>query len=88
MNLRGIWTVFAKEMVDALRDRRTLVVVLLSSVLMGPLVMIALSAVVASFETRAERRELYVDHLEHAPTLINFLQRQGFQVHAAPADYE
>jgi len=88
MNRRAAWTVFVKEMVDALRDRRTLAVVLLSSVLMGPLVLVALSGLVASLESRAERRELFVDGIEHAPTLINFLQRQSYVVKAPPSDYE
>ena len=82
------WTVFAKEWVDALRDRRTLAVVLLSSVLMGPLVLVALSGLVASFESRAERREVVLDGIEHAPTLVNYLQRQGFAVKAAPEGFE
>ncbi len=82
------WTVFAKELVDALRDRRTLAVVLLSSVLMGPLVLVALSGLVASFESRAERREVVLDGVEHAPTLVNYLQRQGFVVKPAPEGFE
>jgi len=81
-------TVFAKEVMDALRDRRTLLIVLLSSVLMGPLVLVALSALVGNLEERAERRELVVAGLAHGPTLVNYLQRQGFGVRAAPADYE
>lgn len=82
------WTVFAKEWVDALRDRRTLMVVLMSSVLMGPLVLVALSALVASFEARAERREVVLAGAEHAPSLVNYIERQGFAVKQAPADYE
>jgi sodium transport system permease protein len=82
------WTVFAKEWVDALRDRRTLLVVLLSSVLMGPLVLVALSALVASFESRAERREVVLAGAELAPTLVNYIARQGFTVKPAPADHE
>ena len=46
--------VFAKEIVDALRDRRTLLVVLLSSVLLGPLVLVALSGLVATLEARRD----------------------------------
>ena len=88
MNGWTAWTVFAKEWVDALRDRRTLMVVLLSSVLMGPLVLVALSALVASFESRAERREVVLAGAEHAPTLVNYIARQGFTVTNAPADYE
>lgn len=86
--MTGAWTVFTKELIDALRDRRTLLVVLLSSVLMGPLVLIALSGLVASFEARAERREVVLAGAEHAPTLTNYLARQGFTVKPAPADYE
>ncbi len=82
------WTVFVKEWIDALRDRRTLTVVLLSSVLMGPLVLVALSAVLASFESRAERREVVLAGAERAPTLVNYIARQGFKVNSAPADYE
>jgi sodium transport system permease protein len=85
---RDVWIVFAKEIVDALRDRRTLLVVLLSSVLLGPLVLIALSGLVASFEERAEQREVYLAGLERAPTLVNFLQRQTYTVRSAPPDYE
>ena len=84
----GAATVYAKEMVDALRDRRTLVVVLLSSVLLGPLVLIALSGLVASFEARAEKREVFVLGIEHAPSLRNFLERQSSVVRDAPPDYE
>jgi sodium transport system permease protein len=81
-------TVFAKEIVDALRDRRTLMVVLLSSVLMGPLVLIALSGLIATFEARAEKREVFVAGIEHAPGLKNFLERQTYVVKPAPAGYE
>jgi sodium transport system permease protein len=82
------WAVFRKELIDALRDRRTLLVVLLSAVLLGPMVLIALSSLLASFEARAERREVVVLGMEHAPGLQNFMQRQSFTVKPAPADYE
>ncbi len=85
---RVAWAVYKKEVVDALRDRRTLMVVLFSSVLMGPLLLVALSALLASFEAGAERRVVYVDGAAHAPSLVNFLQRQTRIVKAPPADYE
>ena len=81
-------TVYTKEMIDALRDRRTLFVVLVSSVLLGPLVLIALSGLVATFEARADKREVVVAGLEHAPSLRNFLERQSSVVRSAPLDYE
>jgi len=82
------WIVFNKELVDALRDRRTLLVVLLSSVAIGPIVLIALSALVAGIEKRAEERTVVVSGIEHALTLKNFFERQTYTIKAAPPDYE
>ena len=81
-------TVFRKEIVDALRDRRTLLTVLASSVLMGPLVLLAISALVASLEASAEQREVVIAGAGHAPSLRNFIERQTWTVKPAPADYE
>lgn len=80
--------VFRKELVDALRDRRTLLMVLLSSVAIGPVVLIALSALVAGIEKRAEERSVIVAGIEHAPTLRNYLERQTYRIETAPSDYE
>ena len=82
------WQVFRKELLDALRDRRTLLMVLLSSVAIGPLLLVALSALVADFEVRAEAREVYAVGLAQAPTLQNYLLRQAWTLQAAPLDYE
>jgi sodium transport system permease protein len=86
--LRTLLTVFRKELIDALRDRRTLLTVLVSSVLMGPLVLLAISGLVASLESQAEQREVLVAGLAEAPSLANFFERQTFVVKPAPADYE
>ena len=86
--LATVLTVFRKELRDALRDRRTLVTVVVASVFMGPLVLLAISGLVASLETRAEQREVYVYGLARAPTLRNFLERQTYTVKEAPADFE
>jgi sodium transport system permease protein len=81
-------TVYVKELIDALRDRRTLLAVLLSSVAMGPLVLVLISTLVGGIEQRAEARNVLVQGIEHAPTLVNYLARQTYTVRAAPADYE
>ena len=86
--MSNAWIVFRKELLDALRDRRTLFMVLLSSVAIGPLVLVALSALVAGIEKRAEERTVVVAGIEHAPTLRNYLERQTYRVDAAPADYQ
>ncbi len=84
----AIWTVFVKELKDALRDRRTLMVVFITSVAMGPLVLVLLSTLVSKSERRAEAREIVVAGLDNAPSLRNFLERQTFVIRTAPADWE
>ena len=71
--MRDAWLVYAKELTDALRDRRTLLMVLLSSVAIGPLVLMLVSSMVAGMEQRAEAREIMVQGLEHPPSLRNYL---------------
>lgn len=86
--LQGAWRVYLKELLDALRDRRTLLVVLASSVALGPLVLVAISQLVGSMEKRAEARVIVVQGMEHAPGLRNFLERQTYTIETAPANYE
>ncbi|MDC8786553.1 ABC transporter permease [Roseateles koreensis] len=85
---RNFRTVFTKEIIEALRDRRTLLRMSFSAVLMGPLLLLALSGLISSLETRAEQREILVAGIEHAPTLRNFIERQTYTLKTAPADYE
>lgn len=80
--------VYKKEVIDALRDRRTMLIVLVTGVLMGPLILIALSSFIASLESRAEQREVHVSGLDHGPGLRNYFERQTWTVKAAPADFE
>ena len=86
--MRHAWTAYLKELVDALRDRRTMLMVLLSSVALGPLTLVLMSILVTDIEKRAEARQVVVMGLEHAPTLRNYLERQTQRIQAAPADYE
>lgn len=88
MTHRAAWVVFRKEIVDALRDRRTLLAVLLSSVAVGPLVLALVASLVAGIERRAEAREVVVHGIEHAPSLRNYFERQTYTVRAAPPGYE
>jgi len=88
MMSRAVWTVFLKELKDALRDRRTLMVVFVTSVAMGPLMLVLLSSLVGKYEKRAEAREIVVIGLDSAPTLRNFLERQTYIIKAAPPEWE
>ncbi len=85
--LRPAAVVFAKELRDALRDRRTLLAVVLSSVAIGPLMLALLSMLAGSLEERAQSREALVAGIGNGPTLVNYLRRQALEVRAAPADH-
>jgi sodium transport system permease protein len=85
--MRAAAVVFRKELMDALRDRRTWLIVLLSSLVAGPVSLLLISSVVSSAEESAQRREIVVANAAAAPTLINFLQRNGARVREAPPDY-
>ena len=80
--------VFVKELSDAVRDRRTLLRLLIPAVLMGPLLLMALSGLIASLEERADKREVLAVGMDAAPTLKNYIERQTYTLKAAPADYE
>jgi sodium transport system permease protein len=83
---RQVLVVLRKELIDALRDRRTLLTVFISSVLLGPLVLVAISMLVASFESQAQARVVRVVGIERAASLKNYLERQTYTVLSAPAD--
>ncbi len=85
--IAAAWIVYCKEMLDALRDRRTLFMVLISSVLIGPLVLVLVSSLVAGFEKRAEARVVVAQGIEHARALRNFIERQTYTLREAPTDW-
>ena len=85
--MRVALVVFAKELKDALRDRRTWLVVLISSLVAGPVSLLLIAGIVSSAEESAARREVVIANAAKAPTLVNFLQRNGASVRDAPADF-
>lgn len=85
--LRAAWIVYCKELVDTLRDRRTWMVVLLTSMVAGPVSLLLLSGLVADIEAAVAKREVVIEGRSHAPGLVNFLERAGATVIDAPADW-
>lgn len=87
--LERIGIVLRKELLDNLRDRRSLVTSLLSS-LLGPFMLFMLLTVIAqTVGERAERPlELPVAGAERAPGLMAFLEQRNVIVQPAPADPE
>ncbi len=86
--LRHFRIVLIKEIIDATRDRRTLLRLMIPAVFMGPVMLMALSGLIASLEERADKREVMVAGIENAPTLRNYIERQTYTLKPAPADYE
>ena len=77
-----------KELLDTLRDRRTLLVTLLPALVAGPLVLMLMFTVIAGQIDRARELKLPAVGQAHAPALIAFLTRQQVTLTAAPSDYE
>ena len=86
-NLKTIFTVLKKELRDHLRDRRTAMMILVSSIAVGPLVLIGMSYFISSIEEKAEKKEVFVQSIGYAPQLANFLARQDFTVKEPKPDF-
>ena len=83
-----IVTIARKEIVDSLRDRRTLVVMLLTAVLAGPLLLMLVMNFAASQQDRARTLRLPVEGAEKAPALVAYLERQQVTILPMPPEYE
>ena len=80
--------VFGKEVKDAIRDRRTTLMILLVSILMGPLSLVLVAQYVSGLEEKAKVLKVRLAGRDHAPALVNFLQRNDVEIEEAPANYE
>lgn len=85
--MKATLAILRKELRDALRDRRTLMVALISSLLGVPLMLLIFSVVLTQVESQEEKRTVMVKGIEHARGLENFILRQGYQIKTAPDDY-
>lgn len=82
-----VLTVFAKEVTDALRDRRTALMILVTAIVAGPLTLVLMVQFVAGLEERAATLKARIAGAGNAPALVNFLQRNDVEIEEAPADY-
>lgn len=78
--IKTILTVAKKELTDHLRDKRTATMIFLLSIAMGPIILMGLGYFIGSIEAKAEKKEIYVSGKQHAPELVNFLQRQDMKL--------
>jgi sodium transport system permease protein len=80
--MRALFTVFAKEFLDNLRDRRTLLSALLFGPLFGPILFGAMVSRMLN-QTVVESDEplrLTISGRDHAPGLVRYLESQGAQL--------
>ena len=87
---RTLFTVFVKEVIDNLRDRRTLASALLMGPIFGPLLfgfVINLS-IERSLESAEHTMNLPVLGQEYAPNLMRYLESHNIEVVEGPADRE
>lgn len=86
--MKAIFTIFRKEITDAMRDRRTLMMVLFSALVFVPLLLLIFSEIMSQIETQEDKRTVLAVNIKQAPRLENFILRQGYQIETAPPDYE
>ena len=84
------WTVFRKELLDALRDRRMVLVSFVIMPLAVPLVLAGMSALGArkQIEKLEATLDLPVAGAEHAPNLCAWLASHNLRIVAPPADLD
>jgi sodium transport system permease protein len=86
--LGRVAVIVRKELVDILRDRRTMLVTLVTAIAAGPLILLLLFNLVAGQAEKAQDLKLPAGGLDHAPALAAFLVRQQVTLLPLPADYE
>ena len=86
--IRRIATIMVKEIRDTSRDRRTLVVALLTAVAAGPIFLVLIFNLIASQADRARELKLPQIGLSNAPALMSYLVRNQVTLSDAPDDYE
>jgi len=83
-----ILVVFAKEVIDNLRDRRSLLTALFGMPIAMPIFFVLLISfqIERNIDSAEEVIELPVIGAEHAPNLIRYLQSRNIDIVAGPAD--
>ena len=77
-----------KEIVDLLRDRKSIFLALFGVAISGPLVVCLLYFVAQSIQGRFDKTTAPVVNAQFAPDFVRYLERRGIKVDADPADYE
>src|SRR3989338_7668706 len=88
-DMKEIYTVWKKELLDNLRDRRTLLTAVLMPIVLMPVILIGTFKLQEYTIKRAEEKviTIAVDSKQSAPTLISYLESQDkLQLSEVPPD--
>ncbi len=77
-----------KEIADIVRDRRTMLVTLVTAIVAGPVLMLLVLNLIARQTDKVRELTLPVIGIERAPALKAFLERQQLTLTPAPADFD
>ncbi|MCY4296132.1 MAG: ABC transporter permease [Gammaproteobacteria bacterium] len=86
--MRAVFIVFAKEVIDNLRDRRSLLTALFGMPIAMPIFFVVLISfqIERNVDSAEELIELPVIGAEHAPNLLRYLESRNIDIVAGPAD--
>ena len=90
MKLSNVWIVYHKELIDMLRDRRTMIAMVVFPIVIFPVMTIGFGNLAESTAKKAQQQASKVMLLgeEHAPELAARLRQSvGIEVASAAADY-
>src|SRR5471032_831446 len=62
--------------------------ILVASIITGPVTLVLIAQFISSLEEKSTTLKVRIVGQNHAPALINFLQRNDVEIESAPADYE
>jgi sodium transport system permease protein len=86
--MKALFTVMKKELLDLVRDRRTLAIALLMGPLLMPALMLGIGKLATNRISEQLEKPLHVPVVgaSNAPTLVAWLQGQNIVIEPAPAD--
>ena len=86
--MRALLVVFVKEIIDNLRDRRSMLTALLGMPIAFPVLFVVLISfqIERNIDSAEELIELPVIGAEHAPNLMRYLESRNIDIVAGPAD--
>jgi sodium transport system permease protein len=88
--LARTWVVFVKELLDNLRDKRTVATALFFGPIFGPAIFLLLITMMVNVVKQEADKplDLPVVGAEHAPNLLRYLKQNNVRIKPAPADPE